>query len=183
MRLGKDLIGKPIYTISDGRHIGKAKDIYLDRNLYWMTGIHLGREGLLRRKDTLISRDSVVVFGIDAILIKDAEAVTDSKATDISDWMRLDEIIGREIDTPGGTKLAVIGDVILDTEGKITGFGLSKVTVDGPIAENRSIGRDVVIDNGNEDGVMTIDLVKAEQQGVRDDNRTNAAAPPAEETE
>ncbi len=176
MRLGKDLVNKPVYTISDGRYVGKAKDIYLDRNLYWMTGIHLGREGIIRRKDTLIPRDSVVVFGIDAILIKDNTAVTDSRETDIEDWIRLDDIIGREVDTPGGTKLAVIGDVILDTEGKITGFGLSKVTVDGPIAQNRSIGRDVVIDNGNEDGVMTIDLVKAEQQGVTE----KAAEPPAE---
>lgn len=176
MRLGKDLVNKPVYTISDGRHVGKAKDIYLDRNLYWMTGIHLGREGIIRRKDTLIPRDSVVVFGIDAILIKDNAAVTDSRETDIEDWIRLDDIIGREVDTPGGTKLAVIGDVILDTEGKITGFGLSKVTVDGPIAQNRSIGRDVVIDNGNEDGVMTIDLVKAEQQGVTE----KTAEPPAE---
>lgn len=179
MRLGKDLVNKPVYTISDGRYVGKAKDIYLDRNLYWMTGIHLGREGIIRRKDTLIPRDSVVVFGIDAILIKDNAAVTDSRETDIEDWIRLDDIIGREVDTPGGTKLAVIGDVILDTEGKITGFGLSKVTVDGPIAENRSIGRDVIIDNGNEDGVMTIDLVKAEQQGVTE----KSAESPAEAEE
>jgi sporulation protein YlmC with PRC-barrel domain len=170
MRLGKDLIGKPIYTISDGRHIGKVKDIYLDRNLYWMTGLHLGREGIIRRKDNLISREQVVVFGVDAILVRDSEAVTDSKAVDIADWLRLADLEGRGIDTPGGTKLAVLGDVILDTEGRITGFSLAKVTVEGPIAQNRAIGREVVIDNGHEDGVMTIDLVKAEQQGVRPEN-------------
>mgnify|MGYP001029468416 CR=1 FL=1 len=181
MRLGKDLIGKQIITISDGRHVGKVKDIYLDRNLYWMTGIHLGREGFIRRKDNLIPRDSVVVFGIDAILIKDAAAVTDSNETDISDWIRLNEVDGREVDTPGGTKLANVGDVILDTEGKIIGFSLAKVTVDGPIAENRSIGRDVVIDNGNEDGVMTIDLVKAEQQSGQEEKPAADEEKPAAE--
>lgn len=179
MRLGKDLVGKPIYSISDGRLLGKAKDIYLDLNLYWMTGIHLNREGLIRRKDVLVPREHVVVFGVDAILVQDSESVTDSKATDISGWMKLDELVGRSVDTPGGTKLAALGDVILDTEGRVTGFSLTKVTVDGPLAQNRAIAREVVIDNGNEDGVMTIDLVKAEQQGLRPDAPTDTAEPAA----
>ena len=70
MRLCKDLINKPIYTISDGRNIGDAKDLYLSADLETMAGIHLGREGLVRRKSILIPIDAVVVFGIDAILVK-----------------------------------------------------------------------------------------------------------------
>lgn len=166
MRLGKDLIGKPIITIDEGRHIGKVKDIYLDDNLYWMTGVFLGKEGILRRKENLIPRESVVVFGIDAILIKDSTTLTDSRETNIDDWQKLNDLRGRAIDTPGGTRLAAVGDVILDGEGRITGFSLSKVSIDGPIARNKAISREVVIDNGNVDGVMTIDLGRAEQLGV-----------------
>lgn len=166
MRYGKDLINKQVITLDEGRIVGKVKDIYLDHNLYWMTGIYLGSEGLLRRKEILVARENVVVFGVDVILIKNLTGVIDNKTVDISDWMRLDDLQGREVDTPGGTKLATIGDVVLDGEGRVTGFALSKVTVDGPIADRGVIARDVVIDNGNEDDVMTIDLVKAEQTGL-----------------
>ena len=165
MRLGKDLKGKPIYTIDEGRKVGEVKDIYLDDNLYWMTGIFLGKEGLLRRKENLIPRESVVVFGIDAILIKDDTTITDSREKDISDWQRLSDLRGRSIDTPGHTRLAAVGDVMLDEGGRIYGFMLSKVSIDGPIAKNKAIPREVIIDNGNVDGVMTIDLSRAEQLG------------------
>lgn len=181
MRLGRDIIGKPIITISDGRHVGKVKDIYLDANLYWMEGIFIGREGWFSRKDNLIPRESVVVFGVDAILIKNAESLTDSKTTDISAWVRLDNLIGRGVDTPGGTKLATVGDVVLDGEGRVMGFSLAKVTVEGPIAKNRAIARDVVIDNGNQDGVMTIDLIRAEQQPLQELPPAAPTPPPAEE--
>jgi len=166
MRLGNDLKGKPIFTIDDGRQVGKVKDIYLDENLYWMTGIYLGREGLLRRKENLIPRESVIVFGVDAILIKNGNTLTDSREKDISDWQKLGDLRGRAIDTPGGTRLATVGDVILDGEGRITGFTLSRVSIDGPIARNKAISREVIIDNGNADGEMTIDLTRAEQLGM-----------------
>lgn len=169
MRLGKDLTDKPIITVSDGRHVGKVKDIYLDHNLQEMTGIYLGREGLFRRKDNFIPRTSVVVFGVDAILIEDADAITDSKETKIDDWLKLGDLVGRHIDTPGGTHLGTVGDVILDTAGQILGFSLGRVLVDGPIADQRAIAREVVIDNGHEDGVMTIDLLKAERVTISGD--------------
>lgn len=177
MRLGKDLVDKPIITVSDGRHMGKAKDVYLDRHLQEMTGIYLGREGLFRRKDNFIPRASVVVFGVDAILVENAEAITDSKETTIEGWVRLSDLIGRDVDTPGGTRLGTIGDVILDTAGRVTGFSLGRVLVDGPIAEQRAIAREVVIDNGNEDGVMTIDLLKAERVSLPTDAETATSAP------
>jgi uncharacterized protein YrrD len=163
MRLGKDLVDKPIITVNDGRHMGKVKDVYLDKDLTMMTGIFLGREGWVRRKDNYIPTTSVVVFGVDAILIENAEAITDSQTTKIEGWLKLSELVGRDIDTPGGTRLGTVGDVILDTEGRILGFSLGRVLVDGPIAQQRAIRRDVLIDNGNEDGAMTIDLLRAER--------------------
>lgn len=169
MRLGKDLVGKPIISIDEGRHIGDAKDLYLDRDLNEMTGIHLGREGLLRRKDTIIPRASVVVYGVDAILVETGAAVTDSNEKDIEDWVKLADLTGRSIDTPGGTKLATVGDVILDVTGQIIGFSLAKVAVDGPIADNRAIARQAVLDNGHTDGIMTIDINLAEQLGLPQD--------------
>ena len=50
MRLGKELIGKPIYSLTDGRHLGNVKDLYLDLDVVTLNGIFLGHEGLFNRK-------------------------------------------------------------------------------------------------------------------------------------
>ena len=164
MRLGKDLINKSIISVTDGRILGAVKDVYVNNELYWLTGIHVGHEGLLKRKTLLIPRESVVVFGIDAILVKNADVITEGQELpDAADWIRLSKLKGREVDTPGGTKVGTLGDVILGEEGHVTGFALAKVFVEGPIAEQGSIPREALIDTGNEDGVMTIDLPKVEQ--------------------
>jgi uncharacterized protein YrrD len=171
MRAGKDLIGKPIISITDGRLLGTVKDLYLNDQLYWLTGIHVGTEGLLKRKNYLIPRDSIVVFGIDAVLVKNSEVVTESKELVESEtWPRLSKLKGRDVDTPGGTKVGTVGDIIIGEEGHITGFALAKVFVEGPIAEQGQVPREALIDTGQEDGVMTIDLPKVErlQQSLPD---------------
>lgn len=163
MRFGKDLTNKPIISITDGREIGQVKDIYVDDDLHWMTGLFVGSEGLLRRKATLIPRESVVVFGIDAILVKHANVITDDQEfTQSNGWLRLSKLRGREIDTQGGTKVGTVGDIVVGEEGNITGFSLSRVYVEGPIAEHGAIPRASLIDTGSVDSVMTIDLPKAE---------------------
>lgn len=164
MRLGKDLIGKPIYSMTDGRLLGNVKDLYLDPDLELLTGVYVGSEGLLKRKSLLIPRRSIMVFGIDAILAKASDVVTDDDQTEeAKHWLRREDLQKREIDTPGGTKVGTIGDVLLDGEARITGFSLGKVFVEGPVAESRRILKAAIVDTGRDDGLMTVDLSKAEQ--------------------
>jgi uncharacterized protein YrrD len=164
MRLGKDLIDKSVVSITDGRIIGTVRDIYLTPDLNDLAGIYLGSEGLLRRKALLIPASAVSVFGIDAILVQHADVVTNNKElAESADWVRLSTLQGREVDTPGGTRVAVLGDIVLDEQGHISGFALSRVYVSGPIAEQRVIQRSAVLDSGHQDGVMTIDLALAER--------------------
>ncbi|HEX6384524.1 MAG TPA: PRC-barrel domain-containing protein [Anaerolineae bacterium] len=164
MRLGKDLTGKPIISMTDGRLLGTVKDLYVNPDLYWLTGIYAGHEGLIKRKSLVIDRENVAVFGIDAILVKNSEVVTDDKEhPEVENWLRLDKLRGREVDTPGGTKVGTVGDIVLGEEGHVTGFTLSRVFVEGPIAEKGTIPREALIDTGDEDKVMTIDLPKVEQ--------------------
>lgn len=163
MRLGKDLLNKTIISITDGRDLGSVKDIYLNNNLTKITGIFTGQEGMIRRKSFLIPRDNVVVFGIDAILVKNAEVIVDEADLAVAaDWIRLSKLRGRDVDTPNGTKVASVGDVVIGEEGDLLGFSLSKVYVEGPIAEKGVIARSSLEDTGHEDEVMTIDLAKAE---------------------
>jgi uncharacterized protein YrrD len=164
MRLGKDLIGKPIYSMTDGRLLGSVKDLYLDKDLELLTGIYLGSEGLIKRKSLLITRRNVNVFCIDAILAKASDVVTDDdEAKEAEHWLRREDLQKREIDTPGGTKVGSIGDILLDEEAHVVGFSLGKVFVEGPVAESRRILKGAIIDTGRDDGVMTVDLSKAEE--------------------
>lgn len=163
MRLGKDLINKPIYSVDEGKLLGKVQDLYLDATFEVLLGLYLGSQGLVRRKSELIRAGDVVVFGTDAVLVHHGDVITDDSALPAAKgWMRRDKLTGREADTPGGTRLGVVGDIIVDSAGRVTGFALSKAYVEGPLAEKRVISRSVIIDTGQEDGRMTVDLAKLE---------------------
>jgi sporulation protein YlmC with PRC-barrel domain len=81
----------------------------------------------------------------------------------VEQWVRRQDVVGREVDTTGGTKVGVIGDVIINDDDGVIGFKLARVFVEGPIAKKQTIAREVVVDTGAVDGVMTIDLAQAEQ--------------------
>jgi uncharacterized protein YrrD len=161
MRLGKDLLNKPIYSIDEGKQIGKVQDLYLDDALDVVLGLYVGAQGLVRRKSELIRSGDVVVLGVDAVLVRSGEVITDDNVLPAAKgWIRRDKIIGRELDTPGGTRLGLVGDVMVDSTGRVTGFALSRTFVEGPLSEKRMIDRSVVLDTGHQDGRMTVDLVK-----------------------
>jgi uncharacterized protein YrrD len=166
MRNGKDLIGKPIISIDRGRHLGTVRDLYVDNELRWLAGVYLGKDGLISRKSLIIRREDIVVFGEDVVLAKDVDVVTDDKTLEeASRWVRLDRLEGRQVDTPGGTRVGNIGDILLDDEARVTGVTLGRVHVEGPIAEKQIILQEAIVDSGSEDGAMTIELAKAERPG------------------
>ncbi len=179
MRLGKDLLNKPIISITDGRNLGAVKDIYLDSQLAQITGVYTGSEGLVRRKHYMIPSESVVIFGIDVILVKDRDVIVqEDERPEAVAWVRLSKLKGRQVDTSGGTKVATIGDIIMGENGQITGFSLSKVYVEGPVAERGRIQREAMLDPGNEDGVLTIDLTQAEGSPAEESEADTAVTTP-----
>ena len=163
MRLGKDFIDKPIYTLDEGKFLGKVQDLYLDDTLEAVLGVYLGAQGLVRRRSQLIRSGDVVLFGVDAVLVKSAGVVTDDNDfAAAKSWLRRDKLTGRDVDTPGGTRLGTLGDVVIDAAGRVTAFALSRVFVEGPVAEKRVIDRRAVQDTGSVDGRMTVDLSRVE---------------------
>lgn len=168
MFLGKDIIGNPVITVSNGRSIGKAKDLYLTKDCKTVAGIYLGTEGLFSRQSYLVKSEDVVTIGEDAVLVKHGEVIYEEGDMPEmeANWLRRDELQGRPIDTPGGTKVGKVGDVIINIDGDVLGFSLSQVYVDGPIADNRAVALHTVQDMGHEDGVITVDLKQAEQQAL-----------------
>ena len=166
MFLGKDIIGIPVITVNDGRSIGRVKDIYLSADCQEVAGIFLGTEGIFSRKSFLGRSEDITTIGQDAVLVTHADVIHEegNLAEREEPWLRRDELQGRPVDTSGGTKVGKIGDVIINGEGQVLGFSLSYVYVAGPIADNRSVAIHTVQDVGHEDGAMTIDLQRAEEQ-------------------
>jgi uncharacterized protein YrrD len=164
MRLGKELIGKPIYSVTDGRQLGSVKDIYLDIDLGVLNGIFLGHEGLFNRKAKVITREDITVFGYDAVLVNGSDVETDSNETpEVDIWLRRESVLGRDIETPGGTKVGTVGDILFDERATVVGFSLARVYVSGPVAEKRMIMKDAISDTGGKEGIVKVDLSKAEK--------------------
>ncbi len=164
MRLGKELIGKPIYSVTDGRQVGTVKDLYLDLEVGILNGIFLGSEGLINRKSRVIDRDNIVVLGIDAVLVSGSDVVTDNvEKPEVEVWLRRKTFQGRRVETSGGTKVAIVGDVLLDEEANVIGLALSQVEVRGPLSEKPIILKSAMTSTGGKEGIVTIDLAKAEK--------------------
>ena len=171
MRLGKELIGKPVYSMTDGRHLGNVKDIYLDLKLSLLKGIFLGHEGLFNRKARVIARENIAVFGYDAVLVTGSDVETDSNETpEVELWLRRETVQGRGMETPGGTKVGTVGDILFNEKAKVVGFSLARVFVTGPVADKRVVMKEAVADAGGKDGIVTVDLSKAEKadEGLTD---------------
>lgn len=163
MRIGKELIGKPIYSVTDGRQLGSVKDLYLNLDLDRLNGVFLGREGLLTRKSRIIGREDIAVLGIDTVLVIDSDVVTTNEETpEVETWLRREDLQGREINTAGGTKVGTVGDVLFDEEAQVVGFALARVYVEGPVAESRIVRKEAVLETGGKTGSITIDLTIAE---------------------
>jgi uncharacterized protein YrrD len=164
MRVAQEIMNIPVISANDGQEVGKVKGLYIDDNLTHLLAISLGSEGLFSRKETLIKWPDVVTFGQDAILIKDSDCVMETDEVEgAEEFVERDEINGRSVETPGGTKIGRIGDLIFDEKAMIGGFALSQIYVSGPIAAGRAVSRKAIVDVGDEDGVMTIDLSEAEK--------------------
>ncbi len=181
MRLGKELIGKPIYSVTDGRQIGTVKDLYLDLEVGILNGIFLGSEGLINRRSRVIDRDNIVVLGIDAVLVSGSDIVTDNvDKPEVEVWLRRKTFQGRRVETSGGTKVALVRDVLLDEEANVIGLALSQVEVRGPLTEKPIVFKSAVTDMGGKEGIVTIDLAKAEQPELeqQEGNSPATAEPP-----
>lgn len=167
MRIGKDLVDKPIYSVTEGRLLGKVKDVYLNPSLEKIVGLYLGSEGIFNRRSLLINRDHISLFGLDAILATDSDVVLEEEQVEeVGEWLRRQNVQGRSVDTTGGTKVGVIGDILFNDQGGVIGFKLARVFVEGPMAKKQAVAREVVVDVGNVDGAMTIDLAQAEQHSL-----------------
>jgi uncharacterized protein YrrD len=167
MLTSKDITGRLVISIDDGKKLGTIEDVYLDLDMRQVAGVYLGSEGLLRRKEKVILRADVQVLGVDAWLVSSAAVVTPLKSiAEGQTFTLVDNIRGREIQTDGGTRKRVVEEFILDLDLQVLGFQLGKVYVQGPLAQKKAIVRDAVLDPGGKNRAMIVDLVMAESSTI-----------------
>jgi uncharacterized protein YrrD len=163
MITGKDLRNKWIVCLSDGRKVGEIKDVYLDTEATRVVAVLTGKEGLLKPKPVGLDRSGVQVFGIDVWLIP-----ASSKLVHLEDlpnagtFILMGDLQGREVQTDGGTKIGTIGDVLLDREAQVVGFTLSRVYVQGPLQDKKSLVRSAVVSLGDKKLPVIASLTRAE---------------------
>jgi len=166
----RDHHNKPLISLTDGKKVGEVKDVYLDAELSRITGVFLGKEGLINRKALLIEQSHIAVMGIDAWLVSGPDKVANPEAVPgVDSWLLVGDLRGREIITEGGTKVGVIGDVLLDGEGRVQGFVFDKVLVQGPLSETKRIARGAITSVGGKTNAMTTELAQAEKMKVADE--------------
>jgi len=171
MKTAELLIGKPVYSVDQGQHLGKVSDAYFDPDFQQLTAVVLDSdEGLVgkawqkfskNRDERLVTTDKVHVFGVDVLLLPSAEVVVKAAAgQSLSGHILWSAIRGRTL-IGQDMKLAVVGDVQLDDSLNVVGITLSKVLVDGKLKTVDMVPRAAVLQHGGSAGHdMTIDLAQ-----------------------
>jgi len=163
MMLGRDLRSKWIVSLADGRKVGEIKDLYLDAEATQVIAVLTGREGMLKPKAVGLERSCIEVFGIDVWLIgASGKLVHLEELPGAGSFVLVGDLQGREVQTDGGTKIGTIGDVLLDREARVVGFTLSRVHVQGPLQEKKSLARAAITNLGDKKLPVIASLTLAE---------------------
>ena len=151
----QELIGKPIVTLNRGEIIGKAKDVLIDPSTFEIAALVLPASSMFSKETMVVPRPVIHILGRDVILVKSNEAtVRDDTLRGVASLLAVTkQMKGRQIATEKGTKVGILNDILVDDDGKIVGYDLSRVFIKGPIAESkripfrvtRSIGPDLII--------------------------------------
>jgi len=151
----QDLIGKPIVTMNRGEIIAKVKDVLIDPTRFEIAALVLPPAKMFSKETMVVPNTVIHVLGRDVILVTSNEAMVhnDTLHGVASLLAVVGDLKGCPIATEKGVKVGTLNDVLVDDSGKIVGYDLAKVSIEGPIAASkrvpfratRSIGRDMII--------------------------------------
>jgi uncharacterized protein YrrD len=150
-----DLIGKPVISVTNGQNIASVVDFMISPEKLVLTALVTSKGGLLSRKIEAIRSADVQVWGMHAVLVKDHDVVQkEDELYDRDEWMSISEDLkSREIVTVDGTRLGTIKDILIDRQGKMLAYELSKVPKDSyafegkliPVEATQSLGTHVLV--------------------------------------
>lgn len=154
-RMLNDLRGKTIINLADGKKIGQVDDILVDPKTLRVSGLVVNRGGMLDRETRIVPASGVEKWGIDAILVRDANVFrSESELPDRESWLSSsDKLNGLSIVNTEGEKIGQIDDVLIDDRGQIVAYRVSSGgsllgearTREIPAQATRTLGGDVAI--------------------------------------
>jgi uncharacterized protein YrrD len=153
--LGRELVGKPLVSVTNGKRIAKVEDVLVDPGALEVSALVTSKGGLFRQEIKAVLRGQVEVWGTDTILVSHENAVAgEDRLPQLGDWLSVsDRLKGRDVVTATGLRIGVLDDVVIDTKGRLVEYTLSQVFVEGLVAElgrvpvemTRSLGEDVLV--------------------------------------
>lgn len=174
----KEQFNKPVISTSDGRRLGKIRDVLFDAGLTRVVAISLGASGILSRKKLLIEKDRVQLCGVDAWLVPSGDVVVGpEQIAGSQEFVPARSLRGRRIVSEGGTELATVDGVIVDGECSVKGFTLAKVAASGPLAQRKAIALGAITSLGGRKQPMSTTLAQAESMEIRAQDQGPAQTP------
>jgi uncharacterized protein YrrD len=150
-----ELIGKPVISLTNGQNIGSVADIMVDPDKLAISALVTSKGGLLSRKIEAIRAAEVQVWGMHAILVKEPDVILKrDELYDRDAWMSFsDDLKSRDVVSADGTRLGIIKDVLIDHQGKLATFELTRLNkdVEGleekhiPVEAIQSLGKDFLV--------------------------------------
>jgi uncharacterized protein YrrD len=177
-RPAKHYVGKAIVSIQEGRKIGSVADIVIDGDTLQVAAIITSKGTLFNRELEAILAEEIKVWGEDVILVAMPDVIRHENQIEGRErWLNLnDSIRGRYVVSVDGTRVGQIGDVIIDTNGRLTGYELSQVFIEGPVADHKKISADATHSLGKD--VLVVNTLQAlsypddkEERGTVRDNK------------
>lgn len=151
----RELIGKPVISITNGQNIATVVDFKIDPEKLVLTALVTSKGGLLSRKIEAIRSADIHIWGMHAVLVKDHDVILkEDELYDRDAWISLAEALkSREVVTIEGTRLGTIKDILVDRQGKVLAYELSRVYKDGQgfegklilVEATQSLGKDLLL--------------------------------------
>ena len=112
---GSDLIGRAAVDASTGDDLAEIKDVVFTAGRGAITGFTLRRRGFFgRRLNTVLPIDAVVSVGTDAVMVADADAISDpSDAPQDMAGHDSNDVLEDEVFTVSGRSLGTVRDAII----------------------------------------------------------------------
>jgi uncharacterized protein YrrD len=154
-RLLKELRGKPIFDMQEGRKIGTFEDLLIAPGDFHTLAIITTRMLLLNRKVEALPAEEVRLWGRDVILAARPDAIRAREAISGLEQALLASTVlkGRSVISTDGQRLGVADDFYINAQGRLEAVRLSQTSHNGPVSHLkmlpisalRSLGPDVII--------------------------------------
>lgn len=139
--LTASLKSMPVISITNGEILAKIENILINPNTRAVSALSFTKGGLLSRATQLIPAKEIRVWGEDVILVSGPDVfVPKENVSGYEDYLSVsDQLKGREVVSQDGKRIGILNDVLIDDQGQLVGYDLSKVFIEGAVAENKRI--------------------------------------------